>query len=291
MSLAPSTNYKKDEISIITTGFASYDFAKQIAAEKANVEMLLSPGEESHTFEPTPSDIIKIQDCDVFIYGGGESDEWVNNILSSIDTEKIAVVKMMESTEAEKEDIIEGMEHHEDSEDEYDEHVWTSPLKAIEIVQSISNALCKSDSVNKDFYMSQTENYIKKLKMLDESFREISFSAQDKHFIIGDRFPFKYLFDEYNFSYYAAFPGCSAESDASPATIAFLIEKVKAENINVVFKVDLSSGNVAESIAESTGTKIETLYSCHIISSDDFNAGETYISLMQRNIEVLSQAI
>lgn len=291
MSLAPNTELKKEKLSIITTGFASYDFARQITHEKADVEMLLSPGEESHTFEPTPSDIMKIQDCDVFIYGGGESDEWVNDILDSIDTKKISIVKMMEVTETKKEDIVEGMEHHEESEYEYDEHVWTSPKKAIEIVQAINDALCKSDSVNADFYKIQSDEYIKELKSLDADFSSISVSTANKHFIIGDRFPFKYLFDEYGFSYYAAFPGCSAESDASPTTIAFLIEKVKSESVPVVFKVDLSSGNVAKSIADSTGAKVDTLYSCHIISSDDFLSGETYISLMQRNIKALSQAI
>ncbi len=289
LTVAPSNSYEKNKISVVTTGFAPYDFAKQIAGERCDVTMLLSPGEESHTFEPTPSDIMKIEDSDVFIYGGGESDEWVNDILDSIDNKKTEIVKMMDVTEIKKEDVFDYMEHEED-EEEYDEHVWTSPVKSIEIVRAICDALCRKDKVNEELYRANTSNYIEKLKELDNGFKELSKRADGKYFVVGDRFPFKYLADEYGFSYYAAFPGCSAQTEASPSTIAFLIDKVKKENIPAVFKVDLSTGNVASSISESTNAKVLTLYSCHVVSADDFAAGETYISLMKRNIEALSKA-
>lgn len=295
VNASPSITYKKDKISVVATSFAPYDFARQLTSDKADVTMLLSPGEESHTFEPTPSDIIKIKNCDIFIYGGGESDEWVEDIIGSIDTQKIRIVKMMDVTKTEKEDIVEGMEiHHEGDEDgkeEYDEHVWTSPIKSIDIVKAIGDALCKCDAENKSFYENIMNEYIGELMALDNEFKKVSIKAEGKCFVIGDRFPFKYLFDEYGFSYFAAFPGCSAENEASPTTIAFLINKIKEENISTVFKVDLSNGNVASSIKEGTGAKISTLYSCHVISSDDFSKGENYISLMQHNISVLSQAV
>lgn len=288
--------YQKKKTSVVATGFAPYDFARQIAGDDAEVTMLLSPGEESHTFEPTAADIMKMRQCDVFVYGGGESDEWVNSMLSSIDTEKISVVRMMDVTEKLKEETLEGMEQEDETHDheedrEYDEHVWTSPINAKKIVSAISSALCSRDSEHRENYESRTAEYLKKLDCLDGEFRALSKKAAGKHFVVGDRFPFKYLADEYSLEFYAAFPGCSAQSDANPATIAFLTEKVKAEQLPVVFKVDLSTGNVANSIAESTGAKVMTLYSCHVISAGDFKNGESYLSLMERNLSALECAI
>ena len=286
--------YEKEKTSVVAVTFAPYDFARQIAGDDAEVTMLLAPGEESHTFEPTASDIMKIEQCDVFIYGGGESDEWVKSMLSSIDTEKISVIRMMDVTENLKEETLEGMEseeeshHHED--EEYDEHVWTSPKNAEKIVSAISKALCEKDKEHSEDYETRTAEYLSKLDSLDKEFEAFSKNAAGKHFVVGDRFPFKYLADEYSLKFYAAFPGCSAQSDANPTTIAFLSQKVKEEKIPVVFKVDLSTGSVAKSISESTGAKVQTLYSCHVISADDFKNGETYLSLMERNLFALKAA-
>lgn len=288
--------YQKEKTSVVATSFASYDFARQIAGDDAEVTMLLAPGEESHTFEPTAADIMKIRQCDVFVYGGGESDEWVNSMLSSIDTESISVVRMMDVTENLREEPLEGMEqeehgHEHEEEEEYDEHVWTSPKNAKAIVSAISSALCRRDSAHKENYEKRTDEYLKKLDGLDEKFCALSKEAAGKHFVVGDRFPFKYLADEYSLKFYAAFPGCSAQSDANPTTIAFLTEKVKSEKLPVVFKVDLSTGNVAKSISESTGARVETLYSCHVISAEDFKNGEGYLSLMERNLAALESAL
>ncbi len=285
------TTYEKEKTSVVAVTFAPYDFARQIAGEDAEVSMLLAPGEESHTFEPTAADIIKIENCDLFIYGGGESDEWVNSMLDSIDTENMSVIRMMDVTDNLKEEALEGMEaeeHDHEHEEEYDEHVWTSPKNAIKIVSAISFALCERDQKNESRYQKRTAEYLEKLEALDESFRKLSAEADGKHFVVGDRFPFKYLADEYSLNFYAAFPGCSAQSEANPTTIAYLSNKVEQENIPVVFKVDLSTGTVAASIAESTGAQIETLYSCHVIAADDFERGETYLSLMEHNLKVLS---
>ena len=280
-----------DKLSVVATGFAPYDFARQIGKDKADSTMLLSPGEESHTYEPTAADIMKIQDCDIFIYGGGESDEWVEDILESIDTEKITVIKMMQVTGAVTETLVEGMEgEEEDGETEYDEHVWTSPTNAIKIVEALSEAMCQKDMANREYYQKNTESYIKELKDLDSGFSELSEAVGNKFFVVGDRFPFRYLADRYSFRYYAAFPGCSAQTEANPVTLAFLINKIKSENIPVVFKVDLSTGNIASSVSEATGAQVMTLYSCHVISADDFSNGETYVSLMKKNITGLKAA-
>ena len=289
------TVYKKEKASVVATTFAPYDFSRQIAGEDAEVSMLLAPGEESHTFEPTAADIMKIEECDVFVYGGGESDEWVKSMLSSIDTGKISVVRMMDVTENLREEMLEGMEdeeHEHDDEDrdeEYDEHVWTSPKNAERIVFAINKALCERDPEHKNGYEERTRQYLEKLSALDEEFEAFSKKAAGRHFVVGDRFPFKYLADEYSLEFYAAFPGCSAQSDANPTTIAFLSEKVRNEKIPVIYKVDLSTGSVARSIADSTGAKVETLWSCHVISADDFKNGETYLSLMQRNLSALER--
>lgn len=289
------TVYKKEKASVVATTFAPYDFSRQIAGEDAEVSMLLAPGEESHTFEPTAADIMKIEECDVFVYGGGESDEWVKSMLSSVDTGKISVVRMMDVTENLREEMLEGMEdeeHEHDDEDrdeEYDEHVWTSPKNAERIVFAINKALCERDPEHKNGYEERTRQYLEKLSALDEEFEAFSKKAAGRHFVVGDRFPFKYLADEYSLEFYAAFLGCSAQSDANPTTIAFLSEKVRNEKIPVIYKVDLSTGSVARSIADSTGARVETLWSCHVISADDFKNGETYLSLMQRNLSALER--
>ena len=288
-----SYSYEKDKTTIVATTFAPYDFARQIAGDEAEVIMLLSPGEESHTYEPTPGDIMKIQQCDLFIYGGGESEKWVDNILSSIDCE-INYVKMMdvaELFEEEHEHSDPDEAHHHEESEEYDEHVWTSPLNAIKIVNAISGKLKIVDSENEELYTENTEKYISELKILDEAMADMINSSIRDTIVIGDRFPLMYFTERYNLEYESAFPGCSAQTEANPATIARLTDRVRDENIGVIFKVDLSKGNVAETIAEETNAKIETLYSCHVISAELYEAGETYISLMYKNYDALKSAL
>lgn len=283
------TEEKTVKVSIVTTSFAQYDFSRNIVGDEAVAEMLLSPGEESHTYEPTPNDILKIKNCDVFIYGGGESEKWVDSILESLDDE-IITVKMMETVKL-REETHSDEHHHEHHSDEYDEHVWTSPLNAISIVQAISDAIVQADPAHSDYYKTNTENYINELKMLDNDFYEIFSEKEQKPVIIGDRFPLGYLMERYDIEYYSAFPGCSAQAEANPIKIAELIDMVSLNKIPVVFKIDLGTGKVADTISEATDAKVRTLYSCHVISSDDFYNGETYISLMRRNLENLSYAL
>lgn len=289
MFFGDGEGYKKEKTTVVTTAFAQYDFARQIVGDKAQVIMLLAPGEESHTYEPTPEDIMKINQCDVFVYGGGENDAWVDNILSTVD-DSVKIVKMMDVTTLcyEDHDHDEDSEHsHDHEENEYDEHVWTSPLNAVEIVKAISNALIQCDSANKETYEKNTENYIAELMALDSDFQSLFNENKDKYIVVGDRFPFKYFATRYNLNYFAAFPGCSAQTQANPKTIASLIDRANRGNVHVIFKVDLSAGNVAKTIAEGCNGAVDTLYSCHVISADDFKNGETYISLMRRNLNAI----
>ena len=292
LSYGENTKYQKDKITVVTTTFAPYDFSKQIAGDCADVTMLLAPGEESHTYEPSPSDIMKIRECDVFVYGGGESEKWVDSILETVDSD-IEIIRMMDVAELQESEHIHNTseEHHNGEKAEYDEHVWTSPLNAVEIVAAISDTLQRVDNLNSEKYKQQTDKYINELLLLDESIEAVADNANKDIIIIGDRFPLMYFTERYGLKYSAAFPGCSAQTEANPVTIARLINTVKKEEINTVFKVDLSTGNVAETICEATGAEISTLYSCHVISAEDFAAGESYISLMYRNLRTLETAL
>lgn len=310
-------------LKVVSTIFAPYDFTRQIVGDKAQVSMLLPPGMESHSYEPSPQDIIKIQNCDVFIYVGGESEEWVTNILEAVGNDKIKVIKLLDCVQLVEEEIVDGMEHdnhededhedadhedddadHEDTDHEdedhddhehhegvYDEHVWTSPLNAINIVKEITKALTSIDNENKEFFRSNASDYIKHLENLDQQFREVVSNAKRKEIIFGDRFPLRYFVDTYGLSYYAAFPGCSTETEPSAATVAFLINKIRDNQIPVIFHIELSSAKMADTISEATGAKKLVFHSCHNVAKKDFVNGVTYLELMLHNVDVLKEAL
>lgn len=283
-------NQTKDRISVVTTGFASYDFVRQIAGEKAEVVMLLNPGEESHTFEPTPADVKLINDCDFFIYGGGESEKWVETIINSADS-TVRYLKMMDVVTLCESEHVHEEDHFHNESDIYDEHVWTSPENAVLICEAVFDKLVEADNVNAEFYRENKTVYTAKLKKLSEDIKNSVETSEKKEIYVGDRFPMLYFCNEYGIEYHAAFPGCSAQVEANPTIISEIIYEMKNNGADVVFKVDLSSGVVAETISEETGADVETLYSCHIVSADDFANGETYLSLMQKNLEVLKKAL
>ena len=289
-----STPASDNRVCVTATGFAPFDFARQIAGDQADVTMLLKPGEESHTFEPTPQDIDAIQQSAVFIYGGGESDTWADTILQSLDKRKTHVVRMMDCVDLQEEQLLDGMQPEADAEEtekpEYDEHVWTSVPNAMKIADAVCDALCDADQANAAVFRANNEAYQTQLRALDRAFRKLAKERQGQTFLVGDRFPFLYFAKEYGFSFSAAFPGCAAETEANPATIGKLIRKAQQEGIRTVFKVDLSPGNVAQTIAEGCGARMDTLWSCHVISAEDFENGETYLSLMQRNLRALENA-
>ncbi|MDR0624288.1 MAG: zinc ABC transporter substrate-binding protein [Treponema sp.] len=468
------------KVTVVTTVFPPYDFVREIAGTNVNLTMLLPPGAESHSFEPTPRDIITVQNSDIFIYVGGESDAWVDRILSSMDTGKMRVISLMDCVEVVEEVIVEGMQDEEEGHDhghshedegftiedvkdraltdwagdwqsvyphlldgtlepvmehkaesgektaseyyeqyktayatdvdrvnitagsmtfyrngvpakanyvykgtgviteddgslwvrykfeaagnppkgapryimfsdhlhapaktehfhiyasdesfdalmadtnpvnyptyypatltkneivaemighdheeevEYDEHVWTSPRNAQLIVEKISAALCEADPANAPGYRTNTAAYLEKLDALDAAFRDVASRAKRKTLVFGDRFPFRYFADAYGFSYFAAFPGCSTETEASAATIAFLINKVRDEKIPAVFHIELSNEKIAETICEDTGAKKLLLHAAHNVSKRDFDRGISYLEIMTKNTETLKEAL
>lgn len=303
------------KLNVITTIFPQYDFSREIGGDKLNISMLLPPGSESHSFEPSPQDIINIGKCDVFIYVGGESESWVDTILESMDTSHMTILSLMDMVDTVEEEIVEGMEHKHDEdhayeedhshteeeehthkedepeEAEYDEHIWTSPVNAMNIAEQISKSFAECDPENADFYKERTESYIKELEDLDAQFRDIVDGASRKTLVFGDRFPFRYFADEYGLTYYAAFPGCSTETEPSAQTVAFLIDMIKEEDISAVFHIEFSNERMADTISESTGVKKLLLHSCHNVSRDDINDGVNYLELMRQNAINLKEAL
>ena len=289
-----SINNNNNKLTIIASSFPGYDFARAITKDSNNIEvkMLLNPGTEMHNYEPTPQDIIKINNSKMFIYVGGDSDEWINDIIGDIDTSKTKLVKLMDLVNVVEEEHVKGMEvEDEEEETEYDEHVWTSPKNAITIINKIKDIIIDIDKDNQNLYENNALKYINKLNVIDNEIKNIVNNGIRKEIIIGDRFPFRYFTDEYNLSYYAAFPGCSEQTEASAKTISFLIDKVKNDNIPVVFHIELSKGNIAKTISEETGAKVLEFNSAHNISQKDFDRGVTYIDIMNNNIKALKEAL
>ena len=261
--------------------------------------------------------MITVSECDLFVYVGGDSDAWVETILDSVDTSNKEVVTLMDCVDTVAEETVEGMEthghahdhededaDHEDAHDaesshdhaheshgEQDEHVWTSPKNAMRIVQKLCDSLCRLDPEHADEYQANTASYLASLASLDEEFSDVTAIASRHTIVFGDRFPFRYFADTYGLDYYAAFPGCSSESEASAKTLSFLIDKIKEEQIPVVFHTELSNEQMTDSICEATGAKKLLLHSCHNVSKDDFESGATYLSLMEQNVSALKEAL
>lgn len=295
-------------ISVVTTIFPQYDFVRQIAGDSVDLKMLLKPGEETHSYEPTPQDIIAIQNSDIFIYVGGENDAWVEDILDSMPDAGMRTLKLIDCVDTVEEEHVEGMQEqpgHSHEEEEYhgdeieeahsvheiDEHVWTSPVNASAIVDEIKELLAQTDPENRQRYEENAEAYEAELAALDAAFREVVDNAGRRLVIFGDRFPFRYFADEYGLDYYAAFPGCASDTEPSAAVMAFLINKVAEEKVPAVLKMELSNENIANAIAEATGTEVRTFYSCHNLTAEEFENGETYLSMMQKNVETLKEVL
>lgn len=293
-----SNSDESKKTSIVATIFPEYDFSREIAGDKADVTMLLSPGADTHSYEPTPQEIVMIQESDLFIYTGGESDVWLDNILESLDTEKIKILSLMDIVETVEEEIVSGMDTaeedaHSDNHDSYsyDEHVWTAPENAIKITKAITDTLCEIDTENSAAYKENCESYISSLSELDSKFEDVVKNADRDTIVFGDRFPFRYFTDAYGLNYYAAFPGCSTQSEPSAATVIFLTETVKSEEIPVVFYIEMSNQKVADAIAADTGAKTLLLHSCQTVTREEFESGATYLSIMENNLENLKIAL
>lgn len=288
-----------EKLSIVTTIFPYYDFAKNIAGDKANVKMLLSPGNEPHDYDPSPSDIVSIENCDIFIYNGGESDAWVDGVLDSIENKNIKVLKMMDYVNLRYEEEIDHS-HHEGSVDsehdhqddlEYDEHIWTSIKNAETLSKSIFDAVVAADSKNTDYYSDNLNKYTAELSALDNKFKSVTDNAKRDTVVFGDRFPLLYFAKDYNLKYEAAFPGCSSETEPSIAVVTHLIDFVRDNNIPVVFYLDFSNGKTAKLISEDSDAKTLKFSSCHNVTKEQFADGTSYISLMEQNLSALKEAL
>ena len=282
-------------ISVVATVFAPYDFARQLVGELGEVTLLLPPGSETHSYEPSPKDIIEIQNCDLFIYVGGVSDAWVSDVLESVGGE-VRTVTLMDCVELLEEEHVEGMEvdedeHEHEGEIEYDEHVWTSPRNAELICEKIAAALCEVYPEGAEEYGTALESYCAQLDELDAAFTEVVENGVRDTVVFGDRFPLLYFAKAYGLNYYAAWPGCADEAEPSAATVTFLIDKVKAEGIPVVFHIELSNEDMADTICNETGAKKMLFSACHNVTRAQFDAGVTYLELMWQNVDALREAL
>ena len=282
-----SCNEKEAEgHSIVALNFPAYDFAKNILGDKGQVSLLLPPGGESHTFEPTAKDIIKISQCDIFIYTGGESDFWVSEIISSLD-KKPRTIKMMDFVEVCQDDHH--MEEHSHSH-EVDEHVWTSLRFSEDIVEGISREICALDSENAIYYKANTRRYISELRKLDKDFTDLFENSKEQCLVVADRFPFSYFAKDYDLTYHSAYHSCTEDSEPTPKIIARLIDTVKEENIKTVFHLEFSNKTVATAVCEDTGAIMKELHSCHNITKEQLFSGVTYLDLMRKNYETIKEA-
>ena len=310
--------FEQKKYSVVSTSFPGYDFARAVTKNtNISTKMLVKPGAETHTYEPTPQDIINIKNADMFVYVGGDSDDWVKKVLKDVDTKKTHVVKLVDLVSTVNEEIVEGMEdedeydhehdhdhshshehdhdhdhkhEHEEEEEgpEIDEHVWTSPKKAMEIVKKIANVASEIDADEKTKINDNAEKYVAEIAQVDNDLHQ-AIDGKISEIVVADRFPFRYFADEFGLKYAAAFSGCSEQTEASAKTISFLINKVKQDKVKKIYKIELSNGKIAETVSKDTGVEVLELHSAHNVTAEDFSKGVTYVDLMKRNLAALSK--
>ena len=311
--------FEQKKYLVVSTSFPGYDFARAVTKNtNISTKMLVKPGAETHTYEPTPQDIIDIKNADMFVYVGGDSDTWVEKILKDVDTKKTHVVKLVDLVSTVEEEIVEGMEdedehdhdhdhdhkhdhdhdheshehkHEHDEEEEgpeIDEHVWTSPKKAMEIVKKIAEVASEIDVAEKNKIDDNAEKYVAEIAQVDKDLHQV-IDGKISEIVVADRFPFRYFADEFGLKYAAAFSGCSEQTEASAKTISFLINKVKQDKVKKIYKIELSNGKIAETVSKDTGAEVLELHSAHNVTADDFSKGVTYVDLMKRNLAALSK--
>lgn len=300
-------NGKQDTLHIVTTIFPEFDWVQNIIGENpgnAEVTLLLDNGVDLHSYQPTADDILKISTCDLFIYVGGESDEWVEDALAEATNKEMVVINLLDvlGNRVKEEELVEGMEGEEEAEEEeseeegpeYDEHVWLSLRNASVLVDHIASSLASIDKTNADIYRSNATAYQEKLDALDGEYRDAVSSANVATILFGDRFPFRYLADDYGITYYAAFVGCSAETEASFETIVFLANKVDDLALHSILTIEGTNHRIAETIRDNTKSKdqeILTMDSMQSTTSQDVASGTTYLSIMEKNLDVLKEAL
>ena len=310
LSVCAPVTAENQPVKIVTTIFPIYDWVRQIVGPDANVDMtmLLDSGVDLHNYQPTAQDILKIAQCDLFIFVGGESDEWTEDVLATAQNKNIKTINLLDALgEAVKEEeIVEGMEaehehgedhdhdHEEEEEIEYDEHVWLSLRNAEKLVAVIADALAEIDAEHADAYRANAEDYLEKLQDLDAQYAETVNAAAYKTVLFGDRFPFRYLVDDYGLAYYAAFTGCSAESEASFQTILFLAQKLDELGLPAVLTIENPKTRMPETIVASSqakNQKILAMNSMQGVTAQEVKAGADYLAIMEENLRVLREAL
>lgn len=285
------------KLKVVATIFPLYDWARAVADDTdTQVDLLLDNGVDMHSFQPTAKDIINISDCDLFLYVGGESDEWIEDVLAQAGNDDMIALNCIKilGNQAKEEELIEGMQAENKEDSDYDEHVWLSLKNAALFTEEICAALSRIDEANASRYEENASAYINLLNDLDAEYQEAVDNAPVKTLLFADRFPFRYLTDDYGLSYYAAFPGCSAETEASFTTILFLANKVDELKLNTILQTESSDGSIPKTVKENTADKnqqILTLDSLQNITRERIAAGESYLSIMQSNLTVLKQAL
>ena len=288
---------ESSKLQIVSTNFASYDFLRAIVGDNENVEVkfLMGPGKDAHSYEPTAGNLITIQNADLFVYIGGDSEKWSEKVLDSLDTSGTKIICISDFIDKIDEEEIDGAEEEAEEEEEgsFDDHIWTSPSNAIKMVNALEKAMEEIDSQNSSKYKENADKYIAEIKDVDSKIQNIVDNKVRDRLIFADKMPMQYFINYYNLKVSAAFNGCSTETEPSAATIAYLENKVKEENIPVVLYIELNPGRVAKTIADEVGNgcKAMQIQTLHNVSLDDFNSGETWVSLMNRNIEVLKKAL
>ncbi len=304
-NIANAGQQKSDKLSIVCTLFPEYDWTKEILGEQAqnaNLTYLLSSGLDLHNYQPSAKDMITISDCDLFIYVGGESESWVDDALKEVTNPDMKVIRLMDviGDSAKEEEVKEGMEtepeeeEEDEEEPEYDEHVWLSVKNAGILCNAICDTLCEIQPEQKDVYQANLNAYTEKLNQLDKEFSDMAEASSVKTVVFADRFPFRYLVDDYNIDYYAAFVGCSAETEASFETVAFLAKKLDELHLDTVFTIENADNAIANAVISSTESKnqqIAALNSMQSVNSDDIANGASYLTIMQNNLTVLKEAL
>ena len=305
-------------LQVAATIFPYYDFLRQIGGDRIGLQLVVPAGMDSHSFEPTPADMIAMQEADILVCNGGAMEQWVSQVLSSLDTGGMEVLTMMDYVDVVEEELVEGMEDadhghdHSHEEDEaydhsregdpdvggqavfdpedghaleiaYDEHIWTSPVNAITIVEILCDALSQVDPENREYFEANAAAYTQELADLDARFRRIVENGKRRMFVVADKFPLRYFADTYGLSYRAAFSGCSTDTEPSAKTIAYLIDQVREQEIPAVYYLELSSHRTAEIIGEETGAASLLFHSCHNVTRREFDGGVSYLQLMNQN--------
>ncbi len=291
VSCGDVNNVSEDRLTVITTIFPQYDFARAIVGDKADVSMLLAPKAESHTYEPSMADIKKVSEADLFIYTGNGIDEWAVSMSESLKESDVVTLSSAQFVTETVEADHDHDEHEDHDEHSADEHIWTSPVNAEKMLYGILEAIVELDPENEDFYRENAEKYASELGSVDELFREVVAESKRSEIIVADRFPFAYLTNEYGLEYTAALSGCSVGQEPSASVIAEMISKISDENIGYVFVIENSDEKTAKLVSEATGCGILTLHSCHNVTAEQLSDGVTYVDLMRQNAENLRLAL